>query len=393
MPQLNKYQMRPAYGWGPGVTQRKHVAEIFAKQPIMLNDVVTRAFTANNGYLFSTFLKEHTQVREFDADEEYTWKLVGSTYKNIPLIEARKDDGSVVAASDTNVGRGGTLLQLVFPEAYFADGEVIVGELNEYYQFRIIEEPVMEGSNAVYTVELMAGADEGCPGERLLTGERFSWEFAPVESELSRRVGGIRNIDEQIAFRYAMTHKPDLVINVIDATALERSLLLTLQLRELGLPVLVVLNKYDVVRKRRQSIEIEALSQVLGCPVVALSAYNRKEILLLKQQLPQLIAQSSGAPLALDYGATIEAAVAELAPQVLHPHLAPRGCALRLLEGAPLLDESLQLTHQLAVAALIQRTQSQFDLDLSLADVRYGFIHEQARPCVVQHGKLGVKGS
>src|SRR5574344_1205043 len=201
------------------------------------------------------------------------------------------------------------------------------------------------------------------------------------------------SIDEQIAFRYAMTHKPDLVINVIDATALERSLLLTLQLRELGLPVLVVLNKYDVVRKRRQSIEIEALSQVLGCPVVALSAYNRKEILLLKQQLPQLIAQSSGAPLALDYGATIEAAVAELAPQVLHPHLAPRGCALRLLEGAPLLDESLQLTHQLAVAALIQRTQSQFDLDLSLADVRYGFIHEQARPCVVQHGKLGVKGS
>ena len=192
MPQLNKYQMRPAYGWGPGVTQRKHVAEIFAKQPVMLNDVVTRAFTANNGYLFSTFLKEHTQVREFEADEEYTWKLVGSTYKNIPLIEARKDDGSVVAASDTNVGRGGTLLQLVFPEAYFADGEVIVGELNEYYQFRIIEEPVMEGSNAVYTVELMAGADEGCPGERLLTGERFSWEFAPVESELSRRVGGIR---------------------------------------------------------------------------------------------------------------------------------------------------------------------------------------------------------
>ena len=47
MPQLNKYQMRPAFGWGPGVTQRKHVAEIFAKQPIMLNDVVVRAFTAN----------------------------------------------------------------------------------------------------------------------------------------------------------------------------------------------------------------------------------------------------------------------------------------------------------------------------------------------------------
>ena len=201
------------------------------------------------------------------------------------------------------------------------------------------------------------------------------------------------SIDEQIAFRYAMTHKPDLVINVIDATALERSLLLTLQLRELGLPVLVVLNKYDVVRKRRQSIEVEALSQALGCPVVALSAYDRKEVLVLKQQLPQLIAQSSVAPLVLDYGATIEAAVTELAPQIQHAHLASRGCALRLLEGDPVLDESLQLTSHPMVGALIQRTQSQVDMDLSLADVRYGFIHEQARPCIVQHGKLGTKGS
>ena len=201
------------------------------------------------------------------------------------------------------------------------------------------------------------------------------------------------SIDEQIAFRYAMTHKPDLVINVIDATALERSLLLTLQLRELGLPVLVVLNKYDVMRKRRQSIDVPALSHALGCPVVALSPYNRKEITALKEQLPQLISQTAVPPLVLDYGETIESAVIELLPQIHHGHLAPRGCALRLLEGDPVLDESLQLAGQPAIAALIQRTQQQVDMDLSLADVRYGFIHEQARPCVVQHGKLGVKGS
>jgi hypothetical protein len=55
----------------------------------------------------------------------------------------------IVAASDNNVGQGATMLQLVFPEAYFADQEVIVGELNEYYQFRILGEPIMEGSYAV----------------------------------------------------------------------------------------------------------------------------------------------------------------------------------------------------------------------------------------------------
>nr|MBP8772539.1 ferrous iron transport protein B [Aeromonadaceae bacterium] len=201
------------------------------------------------------------------------------------------------------------------------------------------------------------------------------------------------SIDEQIAFRYAMTHKPDLVINVIDATALERSLLLTLQLRELGLPVLVVLNKYDVVQKRRQSIDTQALSGVLGCPVVALSAYNRKEIQHLKAQLPLLMAQVDPQPLVLDYGDVIEAAVAQLQPQIHHGHLAARGCAIRLLEGDEVLDEALQLTARPDVAALIRATQSQVDMDLAVADIRYGFIHEQARPCQIQHGKLGIKGS
>ena len=201
------------------------------------------------------------------------------------------------------------------------------------------------------------------------------------------------SIDEQIAFRYAMTHKPDLVINVIDATALERSLLLTLQLRELGLPLLVVLNKSDVIQKRGQSIDTHTLSKVLGCPVVALSAYHRKEIQTLKVQLPLLMAQASREPLRLDYGDVIEAAIAQLQPRIHHGHLAARGCAIRLLEGDPVLDEALQLADEPEIAALVQQTQAQVDMDLSLADVRYGFIHTQARPCVQQHGKLSIKGS
>lgn len=192
MPKNNNYVLRPAQSWGPGVTQRKHIAEIFAKQPVMLENVVSRAFTANSGYLFSDFLKKHCGTKTFESDDEYQWRLVTSTYKNIPLIRAEKADGTTVTSSDSNIGVGGELIKLVFPEQYFALGEVIVGELNEYYQFRIVEEPTYEGTDVVYWVELMAGADTGCPAERLLSGERFSVEFSPVESELSRRVGGIR---------------------------------------------------------------------------------------------------------------------------------------------------------------------------------------------------------
>lgn len=72
------------------------------------------------------------------------------------------------------------------------DGEVIVGNLNEVYPMRILGNPRMEGTNAVYKVELMGGITQGIPAERLLAGERFSYEYAPVEQAFSRKVGDIR---------------------------------------------------------------------------------------------------------------------------------------------------------------------------------------------------------
>ena len=72
---------------------------------------------------------------------------------------------------------------------FVADGEYIVGNLNELYQFRILGDARMEGSNAVYKVELGGGNTQGVPAERLLSGERFSVEAAFVEDELSRSVG------------------------------------------------------------------------------------------------------------------------------------------------------------------------------------------------------------
>lgn len=200
------------------------------------------------------------------------------------------------------------------------------------------------------------------------------------------------SIDEQIAYRYVLTHQPDLVVNVIDASALERSLLLTLQLRELGLPLLVVLNKYDVVKKRRQSVDVDALARILGCPVVALSAYNRKEVQALKTKLPDYIAAARQPALSLDYGAEFEALIAQLQPLVTHEHFSTRGSAVRLLEQ----DQLLLAQQDERVKSLLPSLQVQatgMDAELTLADVRFGFIHNQARSCLQQHGKLSVKAS
>ena len=72
------------------------------------------------------------------------------------------------------------------------DGEVLAGELNELYPVRVLGDARMEGANAVYKAELMGGIVDGMPAEELQTGKRFSVEYAPVERELSRKVGDVR---------------------------------------------------------------------------------------------------------------------------------------------------------------------------------------------------------
>lgn len=90
-----------------------------------------------------------TYCKEFEDDSEYYWEVIGSSRRNIPLVEARNENGEVVTDNNTMVGAGTAPFYLVFAEDWFADGEYIVGNLNELYQFRILGNPRMEGSNAV----------------------------------------------------------------------------------------------------------------------------------------------------------------------------------------------------------------------------------------------------
>lgn len=85
------------------------------------------------------------------------------------------------------------------------------------------------------------------------------------------------SVDESIASSAISAMPADLIINVVDATSLERSLYMTLQLRELGRPMVVVLNKLDALHRERQEIDVEALSEILGCPVFILSALNKNK--------------------------------------------------------------------------------------------------------------------
>ena len=90
-----------------------------------------------------------TYCKEFEDDSEYYWDVISSARKNIPLVEARKEDGTPVVAGDSPVGTNTSPFYLVFAEDYFADGEVIFGNLNQVYPIRVLDEARMEGTNAV----------------------------------------------------------------------------------------------------------------------------------------------------------------------------------------------------------------------------------------------------
>jgi len=83
--------------------------------------------------------------------------------------------------------------------------------------------------------------------------------------------------EESITSDYVKNEKPDVIINIVDATNLSRSLFFTTQLLELGIPVVVALNKSDLARKKNTAINVELLSALLGCPVVETVATKAAE--------------------------------------------------------------------------------------------------------------------
>lgn len=187
---LGRFQTMQFTGW-KGLTKDNQLASIYQRAPQLVSEFMVQLLALNRGKSLESELAKYP-TKQFDTDDEFSWQIIGSSRRNIPLIEARKIDGNPVGAGGENVGIGTEPFYLVFNEDWFADGEVLFGNLNEVYPMRVLGDPRVEGTQYVYKVELMGGITDGIPAERLLAGERFSHEYAPVERELSRKVGDVR---------------------------------------------------------------------------------------------------------------------------------------------------------------------------------------------------------
>lgn len=183
-------QMVGVTAWRGTVTKDNHLYSLFRTNPQMASDVMTVLMSSMRLPTLNTYLSREVPVREYEDDSELFWDVVTSSRRNIPLIEARRADGSAVQSGGANVGVGFEPFYLVFPTDWFALGEVLWGNLNEVYPMIVKEEGKVEGTNTVYKVELFgANGAAGIPADRLLAGERFSWGYAPIEDNFSRKVG------------------------------------------------------------------------------------------------------------------------------------------------------------------------------------------------------------
>ena len=199
--------------------------------------------------------------------------------------------------------------------------------------------------------------------------------------------------EEIIARDYLVHEKPDLVINVVDATNLERNLYLTMQLLELGLPVVLALNIFDEAEAKGYRIDCDGIAQRLGVTVVPTAATKQRGVReLLEAALRTAADADNRQPKELNYGPDIEAAIAQITAslQQRHPLLAKRyplrWLACKLLEGDGELAKEVNIDPAGLESEPLRhlRTAHGEDLEGLMADARYGLASGLTREVLVK---------
>ncbi|MEE9369743.1 MAG: Fe(2+) transporter permease subunit FeoB [Pontiella sp.] len=202
--------------------------------------------------------------------------------------------------------------------------------------------------------------------------------------------------DEEVARKHILFDTPDVVINVIDASNLERNLYLTTQLLEMDVPVVVALNMMDMAKTRGIRIEVEHLAEHLGCPVIPIIASKKKGIDELQHAICDISKSQHKPGVRIAYEKDIEKILqsmeVSLGDVALTKKVSPRWLAIKLLEKDDLAQDiigaDMALMPDLAQdLKKVERIVGE-DTDMIIADGRYGFIHGLARDVTAGSDKM-----
>ncbi|SHH14969.1 ferrous iron transport protein B [Tepidibacter thalassicus] len=208
------------------------------------------------------------------------------------------------------------------------------------------------------------------------------------------------SIEEKIARNYIVEGTPDVVVNIVDASNIERNLYLSVQLMELGKPVVIALNMMDVAQSRGYKIDVEKLSDLLGVPVVPIIASKKKGI---DELLDTIVDLKKGKvhykPNSVDYGKDIESKIEKIKEELkLNDGLLKydlRWLALKVIEE----DEEIlnivgknienDLTQEVAVSGI----SLEDDFEAVVADKRYNYITSIISKTVKKPKQIGLTNS
>lgn len=200
---------------------------------------------------------------------------------------------------------------------------------------------------------------------------------------------------EEIVTRdFIINQKPDGIINIVDATNIERNLYLTLQLLELKIPMVLALNMMDEVRANNGTINLEKMSAALGIPVIPISASKGEGVSELIDKAVQ-VAQDKTLPGVSDFceqGSPVHRCIHAVTHQIQdHAErlkIPPRFCATKLIEGDMTMEQHLNLDQNerdlLEHCIVEMENETSLDRNAALADMRYTFIEGVVDASVVK---------
>ena len=202
-------------------------------------------------------------------------------------------------------------------------------------------------------------------------------------------------LEEVVSRDYVLNENPDVIVDLVDATNIERNLYLSTQIMELGIPVIMAVNMMDIVEKNGDKIHIDKLAKKLGCEVVTISALKGTGIKEAADKAVQ-IAQKKGAAVPVhefdkDVEAVIRTVESKLGSDIVNEQ--KRFFAIKLLEKDDKITEQMKSVPD--VSAEIKQLEDKFDDDTEsiITNERYVYISSIIGDCVTKNKKNAMTTS
>ena len=205
-------------------------------------------------------------------------------------------------------------------------------------------------------------------------------------------------LEEVVSRNYLMEERPDAILNLVDASNIERNLYLTTQLTEMGIPVVVALNMMDIVRRNGDQIDVRKLSQALGCPVVETSAVKGEGCVAAAQEAANLVRTGQSTQPGHTFSSRVEKALQEIMDLIggVVPGESLRWYAVKFFERDEKVLERFQMGEDLKsrLDGIIQAVETELDDDSEsiITNERYEYIARVVSGCV-KKSRRGMSAS